>query len=64
MKTKAKFIVGLVGAVAEAVVQLSLGGTVQHYASVIVALATAIGVYLTPNTPQPPAGVTGRYERP
>jgi hypothetical protein len=50
----AKFVVGLVGAVAEAVVQLATGGTVQQVATIVVALATAIGVYAWPNTPAAP----------
>jgi hypothetical protein len=46
----AKFVVGLVGAIAETVVQLATGGAVQQVATVVVALATAVGVYAWPNT--------------
>ena len=35
--------------------------TIGKVLSVAAALLTAISVYLVPNTPTPPAGVTGTY---
>jgi hypothetical protein len=58
----AKFLVGLVGAVAEAVVQLALGGVVQQAATIVVALATAIGVYAWPNAQPAGSRYAGRLD--
>lgn len=58
----AKFWVGLVSAVATSLLTVLAPDTnVAHILTVVVALAGAIGVYLVPNTPKPPAGVTGTY---
>jgi hypothetical protein len=60
--TAAKFWVGLVGAIASSLLTVfAADTTLGKVATVVVALATAIGVYAWPNQPKPPAGVTGQY---
>lgn len=51
LKQYAKFIVGLVGAVASAVLAVLGPDRVPAWVAVVVAVATAVGVYLTPNQP-------------
>lgn len=52
----AKFLVGLVTAIAVALSTLGLTGTAGKVVTIVLAVAGAIGVYLVPNAP---AQVTG-----
>ena len=58
----AKFWVGLLGAIVTSLLTVfTADSTIGKVLSVAAALLTAISVYLVPNTPTPPAGVTGTY---
>jgi hypothetical protein len=48
-----KFIAAAVGAVGEILTLGLLHGTAQHWATVLVGIASALAVYLVPNTPTP-----------
>ena len=52
-----KAIVALLGAVATAITQGLIEGTAAKWASIIIILATGLGVYIVPNDPQVPATV-------
>jgi hypothetical protein len=49
LTTARKALIALVGVVAQAVSLGVLHGTVLAYAQVVLALATAVGVYVVPN---------------
>lgn len=47
-----KFQVALVGALGEVLALGLLHGNAEHYTQVALTVATAVGVYLTPNSPK------------
>lgn len=56
MAKKAKFIVGLLGAIAVSLsTVVAPDSTLGKVVTIVLALATAVGVYLTPNAPEEPA---------
>jgi hypothetical protein len=57
----AKFFVALAGAAVTAALQLGLTGRPAQVLTVVAAVVAAGAVYAVPNTPTPPAGVSGTY---
>lgn len=51
MKKVAKFVTALIGAAAIAVTTFTVPDHWKPYAAVLIALATALGVYRVPNQP-------------
>jgi hypothetical protein len=50
----AKAIAAAIGAAAEAVIQVGLGGEAQKWATIVVAFLTILGVWAVPNKPATP----------
>lgn len=48
-----KFVVAVLGAIAIALTQGLIEGTAAKWAAAVIAVATAAGVYVVPNTPAP-----------
>jgi hypothetical protein len=58
MEMVRKFVVAVIGAASLAVSQGLIEGTAAKWVAIGIAVATAAGVYLVPNTPAAP-GATG-----